>query len=68
MNRDLDTGKLVRPGEYEFTDKTYDKLLVKLAAKQFSRVTPELRKNIVDFYAHMKTPDPGMAWSLNWRR
>jgi hypothetical protein len=57
VNRDLDTGNLVKPGEYEFTDKTYDKLLVKLAAKQFSRVTPELRKNIVDFYAHMKTPD-----------
>ena len=30
-NRDLDTGKPVHPGEYAFTDKTYDKLLVKLA-------------------------------------
>jgi len=57
-NRDLDTGKLASPGEYELTDRTYDKLLVKLAAKQFEGVTPELRENILAFYAAMKTPDP----------
>jgi Zinc dependent phospholipase C len=56
-NRDLDTGKAVRPGEYAFTDRSYDKLLVKLAAKKFDGVTPELRANILDFYARMKTPD-----------
>jgi hypothetical protein len=57
-NRDLDTGKLASPGEYHLTDVTYDKLLVKLAAKQFEGVTPELRENILSFYAGMKTPDP----------
>lgn len=57
-NRDLDTGKLATPGEYELTDRTYDKLLVKLAGKQFEGVTPELRENILAFYAAMKTPDP----------
>jgi hypothetical protein len=57
-NRDLDTGKLATPGEYQLTDRTYDKLLVKLAAKQFEGVTPELRENILTFYAAMKTPDP----------
>jgi hypothetical protein len=56
-NRDLDTGKPVSPGEYLLTDKTYDKLLVKLAEKQFVGVTPELRENIMGFYAQMKTPD-----------
>jgi len=56
-NRDLDTGKPVRPGEYLLTDRTYDKLLVKLAEKKFNGVTPELRENIVNFYAQMKTPD-----------
>jgi hypothetical protein len=56
-NRDLDTGKAVRPGEYAFTDRSYDKLLVKLAAKKFDGVTPELRANILDFYGRMKTPD-----------
>jgi hypothetical protein len=56
-NRDLDTGKPVSPGEYLLTDKTYDKLLIKLAEKKFDGVTPELRENIVSFYAQMKTPD-----------
>jgi hypothetical protein len=56
-NRDLDTGKPVRPGEYLLTDRTYDKLLVKLAEKKFDGVTPELRENIVSFYARMNTPD-----------
>ena len=56
-NRDLDTGKPVSPGEYQLTDRTYDKLLVKLAEKKFDGVTPELRENIMSFYAQMKTPD-----------
>jgi hypothetical protein len=56
-NRDLDTGKLVSEGEYLFTDRTYDKLLIKLAAKKFEGVTPELRANILGFYARMKNPD-----------
>jgi hypothetical protein len=57
-NRDLDTGKPVRPGEYALTDKTYDKLVVKLAKQKFEGVTPELRADILGFYAKMKTPDP----------
>ena len=57
-NLDLDTGKRVSPGEYALTDRTYDRLLVKLAEKKFDGVTPELRENIIGFYAQMKTPDP----------
>jgi hypothetical protein len=56
-NRDLDTGKAVHPGEYNLTDETYDKLLKKLATKKFDGVTPELRENILGFYAKMKAPD-----------
>lgn len=57
VNRDLDTGKSVSPGEYALTDRTYDQLLTKLAEKKFDGVTPELRANILSFYAAMKTPD-----------
>jgi hypothetical protein len=57
-NRDLDTGEPVSPGEYLLTDRSYDKLLVKLADKKFDNVTPELRENILSFYARMQTPDP----------
>jgi MFS family permease len=64
-NRDLDTGKPVTPGEYVLTDKSYDKLLAKLAEKKFNSVTPELRTNILEFYGHMKSPDRhGMAVPL----
>src|SRR6202165_3813400 len=56
-NRDLDTGKPVSPGEYLLTDRTYDKLLAKLAEKKFDGVPTELRADIVSFYAQMKTPD-----------
>jgi hypothetical protein len=56
-NRDLDTGKSVNPGEYVLTDRSYDKLLVRLAEKRFDGATPELRANILGFYARMKTPD-----------
>jgi hypothetical protein len=65
-NRDLDTGNPVSPGEYQLTDKTYDKLLIKLAQKKFEGVTPTLRENILAFYAAMKTPDPhGTAAALS---
>jgi hypothetical protein len=57
-NRDLDTGRPVSPGEYALTDRTYDKLLVKLAEKKFEGVTPEIRENILGFYDAMKSPDP----------
>lgn len=56
-NRDLDTGKKVSPGEYALTDRTYDKLLRQLAKKKFAGVTPQLKANIMAFYAAMKTPD-----------
>jgi hypothetical protein len=39
------------------TDRSYDKLLVKLAKKNFEGVTPELREDIINFYNKMKTPD-----------
>ena len=57
-NRDLDTGRQVSPGEYALTDRTYDKLLVKLAEKKFDGVTADVRQNILGFYDAMKSPDP----------
>lgn len=57
INRDLDTGQRVSPGEYLLTDRTYDKLLVKLSEKKFAGVTPAVREDILRFYAQMKTPD-----------
>src|SRR5579871_1838751 len=56
-NRDLDTGKPVSPGEYALTDRTYDALLRKIADKKFQGVSPELREDVLSFYARMNMPD-----------
>ncbi|MCU1328472.1 MAG: hypothetical protein JWN34_3842 [Bryobacterales bacterium] len=65
-NRDLDTGASVRPGEYSFSDKTYDRLLTKLSEKKFERLTPALAADILNFYATMPSPDShGAELALN---
>jgi hypothetical protein len=53
-NRDFDTGKLTRPGEYELTDKAYATLLHKLAGRNFDLLTPTMRDNILQFYSDPK--------------
>ena len=50
-NRDFDTGKSTKPGEYRLADETYPKLVDKLWARHFDFVTPKLQANIVAFYA-----------------
>jgi hypothetical protein len=57
-NTDFDTGKPTRAGEYRLTDEAYAKLLGKLADAKFADVPPELRQNILEFYAD---PDTAIA-------
>jgi hypothetical protein len=65
-NRDFDTGKLTRPGEYELTDKAYSTLLHKLAGRNFDLLTPQLRDNILQFYGdlsgNLATRKKGNDW------
>jgi len=53
---DLDSGVETRPREYTLTDETYASLLAKLAAGDFSQTTPQLRANILAFYADPNAP------------
>jgi len=55
-NTDFDTGKPTVAGEYGLTDEAYAKLLDKLADRKFADMTPELRKNILDFYSTADVP------------
>jgi hypothetical protein len=55
-NEDFDTGKPTRAGEYELADETYAKLLGRLAQKNFTGVTPELRASILAFYSDLSLP------------
>jgi hypothetical protein len=55
-NCDFDTGKETKPGEYALTDDSYAKLLGQLTARKFDLTSPELRADILQFYA-----DPSVA-------
>jgi hypothetical protein len=55
-NRDCDTGRETRAGEYILTDKSYASLLGRLAAHGFNSVTPDLKSNIVSFYGDLNAP------------
>lgn len=56
-NKDFDTGKPTRPGEYKLTDQTYAKLLDKLTKEKFVGTSPDLRANILDFYSDPAAPN-----------
>ena len=56
-NKDFDTGKQTREGEYGLTDEAYGKLLDKLASAKFASASPELRQNILAFYQDPNAPN-----------
>lgn len=58
----LDTGSPTRAGDYGLADKTYAKLLDKLADQHFVGVTSNLKANILDFY---QNPDADVATKQN---
>jgi|SRR5579863_980999 len=55
-NCDLDSGQPTRAAEYSLTDDAYAKLLSQLSERKFDLTSPELRDNILQFYA-----DPSAA-------
>ncbi len=63
---DCDTGRPAHPGEYSLCDETYGWLLEALVKDGQARVQPDLRENIVAFYADPVRPK-GMKQKL-WKR
>jgi Zinc dependent phospholipase C len=49
---DCDTGRETAPTEYALADETYAHLLGDLADQKFAQLTPQLRDNVLSFYAH----------------
>jgi hypothetical protein len=66
QDKDFDTGRETAPGEYSLTDATYAKLLDEHSKHQFKEITPELRDNILAFYAH--APEAKMRKEKSWKR
>lgn len=68
VNRDLDTGNLVKPGAYELTDQTYAQLLQKITAQPGLPVPLALRENILAYYSDMNAPISTKKNRKAWQR
>jgi hypothetical protein len=55
-NRDFDSGMPTKAAEYSLTDESYAKLLAQLSDRHFALVTPDLRDDILNFYADLSVP------------
>ncbi len=66
-NVDFDSGKETKAAEYSLTDDTYAKLLGQLAERKFDLTSPELRENILNFYADLSLPLETKKDSGHWQ-
>jgi hypothetical protein len=57
-NENFDLGTPALAGHYRGADLAYDKLLAKLADRKFEGLTPDLRQNILAYYAAMNPAIP----------
>jgi hypothetical protein len=67
QNRDFDTGRPTRAGEYRLADETYAKLLAKLEKNNFEMAAPEIRQNILAFYGDLNAPIATKKDKDEWR-
>jgi len=67
-NTNFDTGNPVRPGEYSLTDKAYADLLDRLKQTQFKSMSPELRADILAYYADTSIPFATKKKPKDWAR
>jgi Zinc dependent phospholipase C len=55
-NSNFDVGEPTPPGQYRLNDETHAKLLDKLAKQNFADMRPELRAELLDFFADPNAP------------
>ena len=67
-NKDFDTGRETRAGEYVLTDKAYARLLDELAKHHFATVSPPLRSDILSFYSNLNAPIATKHDKKQWER
>ncbi len=67
-NDNIDVGSVTPPGDYHLNDYTYAQLLGLLAKEKFVGVTPELRANILRFYADPSAPNATKRSARRWAR
>ncbi len=55
-NRDLDTGRVVKPGGYPLTDDTYADLLHRIALNPTQAIPPAIKEDVLAYYANADAP------------
>src|SRR5229473_3483542 len=66
-NCDFDTGQATKAAEYSLTDDTYAKLLSRLSERKFDLTSPELRDNILQFYADLSAAIETKKDQVSWQ-
>jgi hypothetical protein len=67
-NKDFDTGEPTRAGEYAPVDRTYARILDRLASSNFENVSAELRADILAFYANIDAAVVNRKDGSDWRK
>jgi hypothetical protein len=67
-NRDCDTGRETRAGEYALTDKTYADLVDDLASKTSDPLNPALRDDLLHFYSDPNAPVATRKDAKAWQK
>ena len=67
-NHNFDTGGQTPPGTYFMADKTYARLVDRLAEAQFKLISPELRADILAYYGDSSAPIVTKKNAKDWAR
>ena len=66
LNRDLDTGRVVKPGGYPLTDATYASLLHRLVATPGRPIPPGVKRDVLAYYSDLSLPIATKKDSSRW--
>jgi hypothetical protein len=67
-DKDFDTGRETKAGEYGLADQTYAHLVSDLADSNFEKLSPALRENILHYYSHLDAPVATKRNAKNWMK
>ncbi len=67
-NRDCDTGRETRAGEYALTDNTYASPIDRLAGRNSDPLSPALGENLLQFYADRNAPNATKRDKKAWQK
>lgn len=67
-NDNFDTGDATAPGKYRMNDQAHAELLDRLAMQNFSRASPELRAELLEFFANTTDPDSVKRKPKEWAK